>query len=35
MLICKADHWHLLQDLGVRSIPHRATLYADDLILII
>jgi hypothetical protein len=32
-IIWKTDQWNLLQDLGVRSILHRASLYADDLIL--
>jgi hypothetical protein len=31
-LIRKADHSQLLQHLGVRTIPHRAPLYADELI---
>jgi hypothetical protein len=34
-LICIADDWSLLQDLGVCSIPHRTTFYTDDLILVI
>jgi hypothetical protein len=34
-LICKADQWHLLGELGVLTIPHRASLYAEDLIFFI
>jgi hypothetical protein len=34
-LIRKADNWSLWLPLGVRAIPHRASLYADDLILFI
>jgi hypothetical protein len=34
-LIRKADHWSLFQRLGSRFITHRASLYADDLILFI
>jgi hypothetical protein len=34
-LIRKADHWQLHRELGVCSIPHRASLYADDLIFFI
>jgi hypothetical protein len=32
-LICKADTWSLLKHLGVRSIPHQAWIYADDLVI--
>jgi hypothetical protein len=32
-LIRKAEQCHLLQDLAIRSIPHRASLYAMDFIL--
>jgi hypothetical protein len=34
-LIRRADEWQLLQGLGIHNIPHRASLYADDLILFI
>lgn len=34
-LIRKADEWHLFADIGAKEIPHRASLYADDLILFI
>ena len=34
-LIRRGDEWSLLQRLPVRSIPHRASLYADDLIMFI
>lgn len=32
-LIRKADIWQLFQGLGVRNIPHRVSLYADDLVI--
>ena len=32
-MIHRADEAGFLQPLGVRAIPHRASLYADDLIL--
>jgi hypothetical protein len=34
-LIRKADEWGLFQPLGLRSIPFRASFYADDLVLFI
>jgi hypothetical protein len=33
-LIFSADHWQLLQPLGIRSLPHRAALYADIVLFI-
>jgi hypothetical protein len=32
-MIRKADEWNLLEKLGVRAIPYRTLMYADDLIL--
>jgi hypothetical protein len=32
-MIRKADEWNLLEKLGVRAIPYRTSMYADDLIL--
>jgi hypothetical protein len=34
-LIQCAESWSLLQPLGLRCIPYRAALYADDLILFV
>jgi hypothetical protein len=34
-LIRKADDWSLFQQLQLNAIPHRASLYADDLIMFI
>lgn len=34
-LIRKADDWRLFADIGAKEIPHRASLYADDLIMFI
>jgi hypothetical protein len=34
-LIRKADEWSLLQSLQLPATPHRASLYADDLIMFI
>jgi hypothetical protein len=32
-LIQKADQWGLFQHFGTNAIPHRASFYADDMIL--
>jgi hypothetical protein len=34
-LIRKADDWSLFQQLQLNAIPHRASLYVDDLIMFI
>jgi hypothetical protein len=34
-LIKRADDWSLLSPLGVRAIPFRASLYANDLIMLL
>jgi hypothetical protein len=34
-LFRKAGDCHLLQSLGLRTLPHRASLYADDLVLLL
>jgi hypothetical protein len=34
-MIRKADEWGLFELLGVRAIPFRASLYADDVVLFI
>lgn len=31
-LIRKADEWKLFADLGIKDLPHRAAMYADDLV---
>jgi hypothetical protein len=31
----RADDWLLLQPLGARPIPHRVSLYVDDMVLFI
>jgi hypothetical protein len=35
MMFCKADSWLLLHKLGARQIPHRVSLYVDDMILFV
>lgn len=32
-MIRKADKWALFQNLGIRNLPNRASLYADDLVM--
>jgi hypothetical protein len=34
-LLCKVDSWSLFQILGVREVPFRTSLYADDMIIFI
>jgi hypothetical protein len=34
-LICKSDDWGLFQHVGSCGLPHRASLYADDLVMFV